>query len=63
MPAICAVRRDLHAAPGTWNKWVEGEGFSELGLGGRDVALWPLNQAAGGNPAIHWNVLLQVGRG
>ena len=39
---------------------MDGEGFSEPGLGGRDVSLSPLNQAPGGNPAIHWNVLLQV---
>ena len=57
---VSATCRDLSAAPGTWQKWVDGEGFCEPGLGGRDVSLSPLNQAPGGNPAVHWNVLLQA---
>ena len=49
----------LQAAAGTWFKWVEGEAFSEQGLGGKDIPLANINKFPGGNPSVHWNTLLQ----
>lgn len=52
-----AISTDPDGAPGTWQKYYQGE-FSQDGLGGLQSVLPGLEQFAGGNPSVHWNTYL-----
>jgi hypothetical protein len=52
-----AISTDPDGAPGTWQKYYQGD-FTEDGLGGMQTVLPGLEQFAGGNPSVHWNTYL-----
>jgi len=55
---LMAVSTDPNGAPGTWKKYYNGA-FTSDGLGGQHSKLPGLENAAGGNPSVHWNTYLQ----
>lgn len=59
-----AVSYDKEGASGTWKKW-DGNDFTlyaydaQTGIGGENIAIKPLNMAAGANPSVMWNTYLE----